>query len=259
MDIVSYGGGVQSFTVLALIAHGKVRKPAKIVMADMSPYEAETLAFTQKIAQPLAASLGLSIDIIQPKKSLRDELLKGYVVTPFWWRDERDNKPSLQKRRSCTYNYKVKIVNNIIKRYMWDTIWLGISLDESERMRPDDEKLTRGRMRTNYYPLVDLEMSRTDCIAYLTDNGLPIPPKSACDICPFSDWGRLLKNIAKDNGTYERIQEVQAAWHRNPKNQHKYLTVYLDELPTPTEAKAMLGTLSEDTPDTSGGCGVCEF
>lgn len=260
MDIMSYGMGVQSFTILALIANGKLKKPDKLVIADMSPYEDESQAFTRTIAEPIARSIGLTFEWLVPKKSLRDDLLRGWVVTPFWWLDEKTGKPSLQSRRSCTVNKKVKLVNAIIQRYMWDTVWLGISLDEQDRMRPfEDEKLTRGRMRTNYYPLIDLEMTRADCEAYLIQQGLPIPPKSACDICPFSSKIRLLRNIAKDEGTYQHIHEAQNAWHRSPKHQHKYLTVFLDDVPTPLEAKAILAALDIEEVDNSGACGVCEF
>lgn len=260
MNILSWGGGVQTWTIGAMIVHGKLPKPDRIIMVDMSPYEPETLAFTREIAEPLMQSVGLTIEIVQPKKTLQHDLLKGWVVTPFWYRDEKTGKPSLQTRRSCTLHQKVKTVNDTIKRYAWDTIWLGMSADEMDRVRPtEDEKLTRGRMRTNYYPLIAFDMTRAACLGYLVAHNLPIPPKSACDLCPFSSRIRLLKNIAKDQGTYEHIQEAQQAWHRSEKHAHKYLTIFLDDLPTPAEAKAMLTAQGVEEYDNSGACGVCEF
>lgn len=258
MNIFSYGGGVQSFTILALISAGKLPRPDKIVMADMSPYERETLVFTLHVAEPLARSVGLTIEIVRPnRQTLRDELLRGRVVTPFWWWN--DGRAQLVSRRSCTTNYKVKLVNSMIQRYAWDTIWLGISSDELIRVRGADEKLTRGRMRTNFYPLIEQDMTRADCEAFLVERGLVPPPKSACDICPFSSRIRLLKNLAADTGAYERIKEVETAWHKNPKHAHKYLTVYLGNLPTPDEARTMLEARGIVEFDNSGACGVCEF
>jgi hypothetical protein len=134
-------------------------------------------------------------------------------------------------------------------------MWLGISADELRRVRDADEKLTHGRMRTNYYPLIELGMTRDDCIAYIAASGYPVPPKSACDICPFSSKRRLIENIAANGGTYERITEIQAKWHENGKHPTKYLTVFLDALPNPQQAKEM----SVGGEDNSGACGVCEF
>lgn len=258
MDMLSYGGGVQSFAILALVVDKKLPRPDRIIMVDMSPYEPDTIAFTERVAQPLAQSIGLGIEIVKPAKTLQQDLMRGWVVTPFWWRDEKTEKPALQSRRSCTYNQKVKTVNAQIERYAWDTVWLGISADELRRVRGDDEKLTRGRMRTNKYPLIELDMTRADCSAYIEKMGLPVPPKSACVHCPFSSERRLLENIAKDNGTYELIHEAQNAWHKNPQNRHKYLTRYLDKLPNPEHARELLSAQSDDA-DNSGTCGVCEF
>lgn len=42
----------------------------------------------------------------------------------------------------------------------------------------------------NRYPLVDRDMSRDACAAWLLANGYPIPPKSACVICPFTSDAR---------------------------------------------------------------------
>jgi hypothetical protein len=58
--------------------------------------------------------------------------------------------------------------------------WLGISLDEVERARDADVKYL-----VNHYPLLDLKMRRVDCVTWLEQHGLPIPPKSSCVFCPY--------------------------------------------------------------------------
>lgn len=259
MDILSYGGGVQSFTILCLIADGKLNPPHMIAYSDMSPFEDETLEFTRTHGQYMAAQFGRQITILQPEKTLEMELMRGQVVTPFWYADAVTGKPQLQSRRSCTTKYKVIVVNALIKRYAWDRIWLGISADELRRVRDDDEKLTRGRMRTNRYPLIELDMTRTDCLTYLNEHGYPVPERSSCDMCPFSSSVRILRNLAKNTGTYERIKRIEAAWHKRPKNTHKYLTRYLENLPTPEQAVHILAALDSRAIDNSGTCGVCEF
>lgn len=255
--IFSYGGGVQSFTVLALIADGRLPVPDVIAYSDMSPFEAETLEFTQTHGRAMAARFDMDITIITPEKVLEVELMKGYVITPFWYRGE-DGKPALQARRSCTFQTKVQTINDLIGRRMTDAVWLGLSADELRRVRGDEDELTWGRIRENRYPLIELDMSRADCVEYLEAHDYPVPERSSCDMCPFSSRKRLLLMLARNTGTYERIQRIEAAWHKSPKNSHKYLTRFLDKLPTPEEAAAILWTIENEI-DNSGTCGVCEF
>ena len=52
----------------------------------------------------------------------------------------------------------------------------------------------------NRWPLIELGMTRDDCTKYLLVHGLPIPPKSACIICPYrraKEW-LLIKNETPD-------------------------------------------------------------
>lgn len=58
--------------------------------------------------------------------------------------------------------------------------WMDISLDEVVRMRE-----SRIRWLRNRYPLVDLGMTRRDCLWWMERSGYPRPPKSACIGCPY--------------------------------------------------------------------------
>lgn len=100
--------------------------------------------------------------------------------------------------RSCTADYKIApILKNLrrlcgIKRgekQVQVTQWIGISYDEIQRMKPSREKWTQHR-----WPLIELEMRRHDCLAWLKKHGFPNPPRSACSYCPFhsnKEWRRL--------------------------------------------------------------------
>jgi hypothetical protein len=100
--------------------------------------------------------------------------------------------------RSCTADYKIApILKNLrrlcgIKRgekKVQITQWIGISYDEIQRMKPSRDKWTQHR-----WPLIELEMRRHDCIAWLKKHGFPEPPRSACTYCPFhsnKEWRRL--------------------------------------------------------------------
>lgn len=97
-------------------------------------------------------------------------------------------------RRQCTREYKVAPITKKIRELLGlragqrvkghIELWLGISRDEAHRMRDNRE-----RWITNCYPLVDRGISREACKTWLTVQGFPIPPKSACIGCPYHDDG----------------------------------------------------------------------
>lgn len=66
---------------------------------------------------------------------------------------------------------------------------IGISTDEAQRMKPSRMPYIR-----SVWPLIDLNMSRSACIQWMTDRGFPVAPRSACTFCPFhgdEEWIRL--------------------------------------------------------------------
>ena len=75
-------------------------------------------------------------------------------------------------------------------------LWIGISLDEIERMKDSPLKYIE-----HYYPLV-IKGIRIDNIVYWFEKqNMPTPGKSACVICPFhSDnyWKRFKKEYPNE-------------------------------------------------------------
>jgi hypothetical protein len=63
---------------------------------------------------------------------------------------------------------------------------IGISLDEVHRAKDADVRYLR-----NVFPLLDLRMSRQDCLSFLAEHGSGETVKSACIGCPYSDNARL--------------------------------------------------------------------
>lgn len=70
--------------------------------------------------------------------------------------------------------------------------WIGISTDEATRMKPSRVPWIRNR-----WPLIEVGMSRADCISWMTSRGYPEPPRSACVFCPYhndKEWLRLKRD-----------------------------------------------------------------
>jgi hypothetical protein len=137
--------------------------------------------------------------------SLTDMITKPYQNKKGEW-SIRNQIPSWVQRdgetqlttRNCTYDYKIRPLMKKtrelaqIKRgqkHPTVTSYIGISLDEVQRMKVSKEKWC-----INRWPLVEKRMTRHDCKLWLERNGYKEPPRSACVYCPFhsnSEWMRL--------------------------------------------------------------------
>jgi len=100
-------------------------------------------------------------------------------------------------RRQCTDRWKIKP----IRRYLQSVrngkpveLWLGISTDEALRIKPSDRNYI-----INRWPLIESNMSRNDCIAWLKLHNLEVPVKSSCVFCPYHD-SKSWREIWKENG-----------------------------------------------------------
>lgn len=125
-------------------------------------------------------------------------------------------------RRQCTSHYKVRpIYREIRKRaggkrgrpFPKDTyaeMWLGISRDEVARIKPSREPWVEHR-----WPLVDLGMSRQDCVEWFAAEypGRHLP-RSACVICPYRSDEHWLELKRSEPDSYDEAVKFDA-WLRN--------------------------------------------
>lgn len=100
--------------------------------------------------------------------------------------------------RQCTKEYKIIPIQQKVRALMKESgakqvqQFIGISLDEAHRMKYSGVKYIK-----NVYPLIDLRMSRWDCLRWIENAGLPQPPKSACWHCPYRSnhqWRAMKQN-----------------------------------------------------------------
>ena len=71
-------------------------------------------------------------------------------------------------------------------------IWLGISLDEIQRM-----KESRIPKVTYHYPLIDQKITRSDCKKFLEERSFHNVKKSSCVFCPYHS-NRQWREIKED-------------------------------------------------------------
>lgn len=196
LKVLSLGWGVQSFTLAALVALGKLEPIDYAVHADTSYESSLTYAFAEKWTGWLEER-GVKVVTLKQDNPVINKY--GAVEIPTF-------TSAGQSNRQCTTHWKVISVRRFIaselkrrgltKKPESVEMLIGISTDEWCRAKPSDVKYIK-----KVYPLLtELGMSRNDCKKFLLDNGLEVPSKSSCVFCPFhnkKDW-QFIKSIDKD-------------------------------------------------------------
>lgn len=196
LRFVSYGGGVQSTALLVLAARGRIDYRT-FVMANVGDdsEDPRTLDYVRNVATPYAEKHGIELHVLNRRR--RD----GTVET-LWGRLMKERSRSLPipvrmdngapGRRSCTADFKIRVTGRWAREHGATpdnpaTVAIGISSDEIMRA---NRRRTEPHERV-VYPLIGigeetaLMMNRSDCLALIRDEGLPVPGKSSCFFCPF--------------------------------------------------------------------------
>lgn len=205
--VLNLGAGVQSTCVALMAKHGEITPmPDFAVFADTQAEPKEVYDWLDWLEKELPFPVyrvtkgDLTADSLEVGEISRgDNKGKSHVkrIIPAFGLLPNGEKTAAIGR-SCTADYKVQqIIKCIkekcnIKRGQKDitvTQWIGISWDEMQRMKDPSHQFTQHR-----WPLIEKQMTRAHCKAWMQDHGYPEPPRSACYYCPFhsdEEWRRL--------------------------------------------------------------------
>jgi hypothetical protein len=202
--VLSLGAGVQSTTLALMAARGAISPmPDCAIFADTQWEPQAVYDHLDWLSGPgilpfpvhrvTAGNIREAIKVRRNTSGGRFAAIPWHTVNP-------DGSHGLG-RRQCTSEYKLTPIMHEIRRLVGKpghkriaagavTVMLGISRDEAHRMKP-----ARQAYMHNVYPLVELGLTRDDCLAWLQRYGYPQPPKSACVGCPFhgNDYWREMR------------------------------------------------------------------
>jgi len=180
MEVISFGGGVNSTAMaIRLINEGW---QGKIIFADTGTEWPETYCFMDYFEREWLVPRGFEIICLGGDyRALghgRDsrpliQFCEDYAVTPFLG------------TRWCTQGWKTDPIDAWCQEHSFERQLVAIASDESWRQK--------GRI----CPLIDASIDREGCIRIIEVEGLSVPHKSGCYICPmqrYTQWRELHEN-----------------------------------------------------------------
>ena len=214
LRVLSLGAGIQSTTILLMVAHGELPAPDLVIFADTGAEPPTVYDHLRWLSSPQVQQIPITTvtagDILH---DLREQMSGSRVArggrapsAPFFAKGRDGGAAPI--RRQCTGSYKIEPINAEVRRRLGfkprqripagsAEMWIGISTDEVVRAGAAHESWI-----VNRYPLLEMRMSRGDCEEWLRRHDYPVPPKSACVFCPY-----------RTNGEWRRLRERDpAAW-----------------------------------------------
>lgn len=206
MECFSSGGGTQSACIVALIIQGRLPRPDYICIADTERERSEVWQYHDAVIVPALEKIGLEIHRIKKSDFATEDLWagggkRGTLLPAF---TTHSGKPG-KLQTHCSDKWKKRVVNRFLRSRgvpsHQQRIWIGFSLDEAKRYIRlyYSKEAIRGLIR---FPLIeDVPLTRSQAIAEVLKMGWPMPPRSACWMCPNqgdAEWRDLKSNHPKE-------------------------------------------------------------
>lgn len=239
IHVLNLGAGVQSTALYLLAMEGKITRggghPVVFDYAIFADTQEEPKDPGASVLDHLAwlRSLGGFPILDATAGRLGDHLLHGanstggrFASIPAFIFNSKKKKVG-KTRRQCTTEYKIKVVERVIRRVILklasrqrirkDTIihqYMGISMDEAGRMLKAQKRQNERPIRwaVFHYPLIQrLNWTRENCRAYLANRVPHRVPRSACVFCPYhsnEEWQRIKQRNGED---WKRVVEIDHA------------------------------------------------
>lgn len=224
LNIISLGAGVQSSWLLLAAERGLIEpRPDYAIFADTQDEPRHSFTTTSDgkiigggiygwldylesqttipVIRVTRGDLMADSQIVKTSKKTGRKYMKGFIPA---FLVKPDGSKVLFGRK-CTADYKIDPIQRKIKEVagirrggneVVAIVWIGISMDEIIRMKPSRVPYLEHR-----WPLIEKRMTRQDCLNWMSSNGYPIPPRSACVSCPFhndAEWKNLKEHSPKD-------------------------------------------------------------
>jgi len=270
MHLLSLGAGVQSSTMALMAASGLLNPmPNAAIFADTQSEPMEVYLWLTKLVKMLPFPVhivtagNLMYDSLSERVSREGRRYISNTMPVYLQR--KDGKCGMAVR-SCTQDYKVKPILSKARELagvkerdprVRVVSWIGISTDESHRMKP-----SLNSWAINRWPLIEAGLSREQCLRWLKDNGYPTPPRSACVCCPYhsdDEWMHLKHSSPLEWARAMEFERQLQSAHLNESVSNRFEgTPFLHDSLVPLDKVKLSGGPSKDRwgNECEGMCGI---
>jgi hypothetical protein len=222
LTILHHGGGVQTGTMIEMIYDGLLPKPNAVISADTGD---EPSYVYDQLARDKELMKSINVPFITVKNgNLHDDLYAGgrFAAMPLFTQQREDirgfgKQAKIKKngklRRQCTKEYKIVPIEREIRAMLLEMnhakqsrngairinkdvfveSWIGYTTDEIERVN----RMYQAKWQMFKYPLIEMRMTKQECIKWLEENNKPARLSSACKKCPL--LGNRERRQIRDN------------------------------------------------------------
>lgn len=194
--IISLGAGVQSSTMALMAAVGEIGPmPDAAIFADTQAEPASVYKWLDWLEKqlPFPVYRVTKGSLAQTSTTVRISRFGNAYINgqPPAFVSNGTKRPGILQRQ-CTQDFKIVMINRQVRAIRDKepvSQWIGISTDEAHRIKP-----SRLAYIDHRWPLIELGMSRTDCLEWMQQHGYAEPPRSSCVFCPYhsdAEWLRL--------------------------------------------------------------------
>jgi len=142
-EVWSYGGGVQSCAIAALLVQDRIPKPDIAVIADTGMEQSTTWSYLADVVQPAMTKIGVTVHIVKAADFATVGTFGGAEGKSLLIPAFTNRSGSIGKLPGyCSNEWKARVIDRwLSKRGVKKGVkWLGFSTDELERMKPDTKK-----------------------------------------------------------------------------------------------------------------------
>ena len=226
VEVLSFSGGWQSSALAWMYVRGELPQARHFaaVTADTGDERPQTYDYWRLMSWEFIKSGIQWLEADGPK--IPDDWDSGRTANRIdtipYFVDKGGTRGQLMHQ--CTRHYKVRPMRRAITKWLAKRLWISkvraervpvtclIGFAADEQHRADDfkeERTWKGR-----FPLIELGMTKDDCVSYHRDNGLPDPIESVCAGC-FGHGLRSLRWMKENTPTIWARLKRRDSWVRH--------------------------------------------
>jgi hypothetical protein len=231
INVISFGAGKQSSYMLLTALEGAYKfKPDLAIFSDTGCEPDYVYSYMIWLKDYVKTKYNFEIVIVSAGNIVEDTLnyLEGKISRVAALPLRLSGNGGLIMRQ-CTNDYKIAPLRKYLQSIRNESkirLWIGISLDEIERIKDSNVKYIE-----NYYPLIEKQIRIDRIIHWFSENNMREPGKSACLICPFhsDNYWKMFKKQFPDE--FEKACQFDDAIRNYPNlKRQTYLSKHLKPL-----------------------------